>query len=120
MWLFCENAISQEGQQRHEQFIAKHREEIAGVLSGFDRLIYRGTRRSISYPEGMMGYLWPRICERPVGARRGSVGNCGSSGAQNNPQGLRHLSLLADGDRAESRRSLTDGLTVRELIPEAA
>jgi|SRR3989442_9431506 hypothetical protein len=38
------------------------REEIAGVLSGFDRLVFRGTLRSINYPEGMMGYLWPTRC----------------------------------------------------------
>jgi hypothetical protein len=43
-----------------QEFIAKHREEITGVLSGFDRLIFRGTLRSISYPEGMMGYLWAK------------------------------------------------------------
>ena len=43
-----------------KEFIAKHREEIAGVLRGFDRLIFRGTLRSISYPEGMMGYLWAK------------------------------------------------------------
>ena len=42
-----------------KEFIAKHREEIAGVW-GFDRLIFRGTLRSISYPEGMMGYLWAK------------------------------------------------------------
>ena len=41
-----------------KEFIAKHRQEIAGVLSGFDRLVFRGTLRSISYPEGMMSYLW--------------------------------------------------------------
>src|SRR2546422_9434871 len=43
-----------------QEFIAKHREEIAGVLSGFDRLVLRGTMRSISYAEGMMGYLWAK------------------------------------------------------------
>lgn len=41
-----------------EEFIAKHGEEIAGVLCGFDRLVFRGTLRSISYPQGMLGYLW--------------------------------------------------------------
>ena len=41
-----------------KEFIAKHKEEIAGMLSGFDRLVFRGTLRSMSYPEGMMGYLW--------------------------------------------------------------
>ena len=41
-----------------KEFIAKYRNEIAGVLSGFDRLVFRGTLRSISYAKGMMNYLW--------------------------------------------------------------
>jgi hypothetical protein len=39
------------------QFIMKHRDEITGVLSGFDRVAFRGWLRSLSYPEGMMRYL---------------------------------------------------------------
>src|SRR5206468_4341436 len=41
-----------------DQFITKHRDEITGVLSGFDRVVFRGTLRSLSYPAGMMAYLW--------------------------------------------------------------
>jgi len=41
-----------------EQFIAKHQDDIAGVLSGFDRLVLRGTLRSIAYSQGMTQYLW--------------------------------------------------------------
>ena len=41
-----------------QQFIAKHQEQIAGVLSGFDRLVLRGTLRSIAYGQGMSQYLW--------------------------------------------------------------
>jgi hypothetical protein len=40
-----------------QEFIAKHREEIAGVLSGFDRLVFRGTLRSVSHVNGMDTYL---------------------------------------------------------------
>jgi hypothetical protein len=40
------------------EFIAKHQEQIAGTLSGFDRLVFRGTLRSIAYEEGMKRYLW--------------------------------------------------------------
>ena len=43
-----------------QKFIAKYQSEIAGVLSGFDRLVFRGTLRKISYVEGMKGYLWAR------------------------------------------------------------
>ena len=40
------------------EFIAKHQDKIAGTLSGFDRLVFRGHLRSIGYPDGMMSYLW--------------------------------------------------------------
>jgi hypothetical protein len=40
------------------KFIADRQAEISGVLSGFDRLIFRGTLRSIAYPAGMDQYLY--------------------------------------------------------------
>ena len=40
------------------QFIAKHQEQVAGVVSGFDRLVLRGSLRRLSYVAGMMQYLW--------------------------------------------------------------
>jgi hypothetical protein len=39
------------------KFIANHHAEISGVLSGFDRLVFRGTLRSIAYAAGMNRYL---------------------------------------------------------------
>jgi hypothetical protein len=41
-----------------EKFIAKHQPHVAGVLSGFDRLVVRGTLRRIAHAEGMNQYLW--------------------------------------------------------------
>ena len=40
-----------------EEFIANHQDAISGVLSGFDRLVFRGTLRSITYAGGMNQYL---------------------------------------------------------------
>jgi hypothetical protein len=40
------------------EFIAKHQDKIAGTLSGFDRLVFRGHLRSIGTPQGMMSYRW--------------------------------------------------------------
>jgi hypothetical protein len=40
------------------EFIAKHQDKIAGTLSGFDRLVFRGTLRSIAHEAGMKRYLW--------------------------------------------------------------
>ena len=39
------------------KFIAKHQDQISGVLSGFDRLVFRGTLRSIAHAAGMQQYL---------------------------------------------------------------
>jgi hypothetical protein len=39
------------------EFIARHKDKIAGTLSGFDRLVFRGTLRRINFVEGMWHYL---------------------------------------------------------------
>src|SRR5215471_18160118 len=39
------------------EFIAKHQDKIVGTLSGFDRLVFRGTLRAIAYDQGMNAYL---------------------------------------------------------------
>jgi hypothetical protein len=38
-------------------FVQKHRSQVIGVLSGFDRLVFRGTVRPVSYVEGMKAFL---------------------------------------------------------------
>jgi len=40
-----------------QEFIARHHEEVAGTLSGFDRVVFRGSLRRIAYVEGMKYYL---------------------------------------------------------------
>lgn len=40
------------------QFIAKFKAKIAGVVSGFDRLVFRGVLRRVVYSKGMEEYLW--------------------------------------------------------------
>src|SRR5947207_1243616 len=42
------------------RFTAKYAERLAGVLSGFDRLVFRGTLRRLSYVAGLRQYLWKR------------------------------------------------------------
>ena len=39
------------------KFIANHQDQISGVLSGFDRLVFRGTLRPIAHAAGMRQYL---------------------------------------------------------------
>lgn len=40
------------------EFTSKYGTSIAGILNGFDRLVFRGSLRKIAYPFGMEGYLW--------------------------------------------------------------
>lgn len=40
-----------------QQFIVKFQKEISGVLSGFDRVLFRGTLPRLSYSGGMKLYL---------------------------------------------------------------
>ena len=42
------------------EFIKAHQEQVIGSLEGWDRLIFRGSLRQISYIEGLMSYLWRR------------------------------------------------------------
>ena len=39
------------------KFSASHQDQISGVLSGFERLVFRGTLRSIAYAAGMQHYV---------------------------------------------------------------
>ena len=48
---------STESRNAVNKFIANHQEQISGVLSGFDRLVFRGTLRSIAHAGGMNQYL---------------------------------------------------------------
>lgn len=41
-----------------EKFIQQYEKEIIGHLSGFDRLVLRGTLRALAVKSGMLSYLW--------------------------------------------------------------
>src|SRR5258707_914178 len=40
-----------------QTFLDCHRERIVGVLSGFDRVLFRGTLRSLEYQKGFEAFL---------------------------------------------------------------
>ena len=39
------------------EFIARYKDQISGVISGFDRLVFRGSL-ALNHEAGMKGYLW--------------------------------------------------------------
>jgi len=40
-----------------ESFVKRHDEAIVGTLAGFDRVLFRGTLRSISYVAGPSSFV---------------------------------------------------------------
>lgn len=40
-----------------ERFVTRHSDRIVGILAGFDRMLFRGTLRSISYVDGLDTFL---------------------------------------------------------------
>ena len=42
------------------RFVAKYSAKLLGVISGFDRLVLKGTLRPLSYIAGMMNFLWEK------------------------------------------------------------
>ena len=55
-------------------FAAEYSDKIQGVLSGFDRLIFRGSLRRIAYTFGMNSYLWAnQILLKNFGAHANEV-----------------------------------------------
>src|SRR5712692_3124771 len=57
------------GRSIMERFLQRHAGRIAGVLSGFDRVLFRGTLRSLSYVAGMDKFLGSqRVLYKDFGA----------------------------------------------------
>lgn len=57
-----------------QSFIQRHRSKILGVLSGFDRLVFRGNVRQIAGPEGMQHFLnWRGVLLKNFGKYAESV-----------------------------------------------
>lgn len=40
-----------------ERFLMQYQDRIVGSIAGFDRVLFRGDLRAISYPEGLGKYL---------------------------------------------------------------
>jgi hypothetical protein len=65
----CSNQV-QRGGNAVQKFLSRFAPLVSGVLSGFDRLIFRGFLRRLCYPEGLEGFLAYRdICRKDFGER---------------------------------------------------
>jgi hypothetical protein len=44
-----------------KRFLERHRDRITGTLSGFDRMLFRGTLRSITHVKGLEIFLYSHL-----------------------------------------------------------
>ena len=78
-----------------QQFIEKYRERINGALSGFDRLVFRGSLRRLNPVQGLPG-------SRQAGQRAVEEGFAGAAGEAENTGGLPARSV--SGQESDSTR----------------
>src|SRR5260221_4799102 len=52
-----------------EQFLRRFGANVSGVLSGFDRLRFRGSNRSLCYSNGILAFLcWAKVLLKDFGS----------------------------------------------------
>src|SRR5215813_459843 len=57
--LFTHDVFSTKHQWRRimERFLTRHKDRIVGTITGFDRILFRGTLRCLSHPKGMQVFV---------------------------------------------------------------
>ena len=109
-----------------ERFVTRHGDRIAGILSGFDRMIFRGTLRSLSYAEGLEAFLATRhvlLKEVARFAQRVSdrVKQHAEAIAWMHGRPFEYLASAATSKEATARAIMTrDGITRRKMGPVPA
>jgi hypothetical protein len=103
-----------------ERFVTRHQDRIAGILTGFDRMLFRGTLRSISHPKGAEIWLNSRrvLLKDFAGFAQGLTGRLTAHAKQvaneaDRPLEYLQSSRIAKEDRAraiQQRDRITDGL----------
>lgn len=85
-------------------FIQKYEPHIKGVLSGFDRIVFRGTLRALAVIQGMKNFLWHRrVLLKDFGAF-----------AEETTQMLKEASLQAASDQSRPVVYLASSSTSKE------
>jgi hypothetical protein len=102
------------------EFTAKYGDQISGVLSGFDRLVFRGTLRQISYPFGLQGYLWAnQVLLKDFGLHVRSVSEQVKAGALEAIQAAgRPVQYLASSQA--DKEKIARGIAERDAVGQGA
>ncbi len=101
-----------------EAFIQRHEPDVIGVLSGFDRMRFRGTLRSICYSEGLDRYLGA------VGVRYRDFGVFAQGLSERLKDHARELARQAGRPfeyvprSSEEKEKIAQGIAVRDGVSE--
>ncbi len=99
-----------------EQFIQQYAKDIIGHLSGFDRLVLRGTVRALAVKTGMLNYLWhSRILLKDFGpfvqAKSAQLKAASCAEAQRTNRPIRYLtSPQVDKEKEARQTAQEDGI----------
>jgi hypothetical protein len=100
------------------EFIAKHGDKITGTLSGFDRLVFRGTLRPIAHHEGMKVYLWAnRILLKEFGSHAERVSRSLKEASLREAERLRRPVKYLSSSQV-SKEEIARGIAAKEGIRE--
>jgi hypothetical protein len=100
-----------------DDFLTRHSEAVLGVLSGFDRIVFRGSIRGISYLNGLRGYLgYQRVLHKDFGSfmenLSGRIKDHARQIADRTGRPLEYLESSAVSKEERARAILTrDGIT---------
>ena len=99
-----------------QKFIAKYGSMIQGTLSGWDRLVFRGSIRQIQHPRGMHGLLWHhQVLRKEFGKYANEVTEevKTASLAEAARQGRPNLYLVSS---KQDKKSLAEEIAARDQI----
>jgi hypothetical protein len=100
-----------------EEFVSKHADAVIGVLSGFDRLVFRGTLRMLAHRSGMLAYLWAvRVLLKNFGSHAEALTqqlkDASEELARRTARPIRYLPSSASSKEDIARKiARTDGIT---------
>jgi hypothetical protein len=89
-----------------KRFLSRFQSLVSGVLSGMDRVVFRGSLRRLTYPEGLEGFLaFRNICRKDFGER-----------ARQWTELTREASLAAPGEQSVPITYLHSSATKKEDV----
>jgi hypothetical protein len=116
---FCDDLPREENAV--QDFIARHRSKIIGVLRGFDRIVFRGCLSRLLYPEGVAAFLNRQGCLLKdfghfVQETTGALRDLATAAALRLGRPVHYLESSSVSKACLSLRSRVEGSSVNSLL----